>query len=973
MKNYYIATKLELVKNICFTFHQKIPDHCQMLPFHLLNHVIVISALRTYIIDTWRKDEHLFVETDAYRFALEQCRTHKYITLTGVSGAGKSAMAYHIALQLEKEGYSILPVTSITEIKKYHDYSENQIFILDDPLGLSSFDTGKAEDMQSHSAAIDERFILGDSKIIFTSRTHVMQGNEICKSESVVKRNVIDLHNVRLKLSRDEKKKMFENHTHALDVDFDAADILTADHSNFPLLCKMYSCNVSFRKEGKAFFMDPFSAIIYNIKEFKSMSEEQYTALLLCAICDGCFDVEAFTEGLYEKQQRLIYSMLNTEYQFLPNIILEALNNLVNVYLVKEKENFRFIHEALFEAVVYHLGKDYGTDVFRRCSLEFIQKFMVVVKSRGECLTTNECDFLAERNIAELRAGNFLDVFLNPYFDEDPILLSFMKKLDALPAQEVTEIMLETTTSVNKQRIESLRKEHIWDRLVVLNVLLERGDVKAFHWVIALNFTLLFYYIFARFDEFPGRCNIGINCLSFLHAACFAGNTEIFAKLLRTGNAGSLKEQCAPLNTSALHLAVYSKNIHMAKWVIEGTCVPLIENQNIFDSTALFDAAAMDLGNMCAYLIEQCAEVNSLSKGGLTPLWIAAHEGNINVVQLLLANKADVNYADKDGATPLYIAAERGRKTVVQILLEHGAEINLCDKENVSPLYIAAQNGFSDIVKLLLQHNAKPNIQENNGESPLYIAARNGHEDVVEVLLVNKSSVNLCDKDGISPLNIACQNGHIETVKILLEHKAAVNQLDKQRVSPLYIAAQNGHVKVVEMLLANKDTKPDVNLADKNDVSPLYIACHNQHNETVAVLLQDGANVDQRTNDGATPLYIAAYRGDIDILNLLLQNNASVNISDNNSVSPLYMAAQNGHTPCLRLLLDNGAHVNATDSEGISPLLTAVQNGCRDAVTLLLKYGADVNKCDNDGNSPMDVATKRNLRAILKALSAKRK
>ena len=914
----------------------------------------------------------MFVETDAYRFALEQCKRHKYITLTGVSGAGKSAMAYHIALQLEKEGYNILPVTNITEIKKFHDYSENQIFILDDPLGLSSFDSGKAEEMQSNSASIDERFILGESKIIFTSRTHVIQDNEICKSENVVKRNIIDLHNVKLKLSRDEKKNMFENHTHKLDLDFDAADILDGDHSNFPLLCKMYSCNTSFQKEGKSFFTDPFTGIICNIKVFRNMNEPEYTALLLCALSDGCFDVEAFAEGLYEKQQRLIYLILNREYRYLPKIIVQAMNNLLDVYLVKEKENFRFIHEALFEAVVYHLGKDYGTDIFRRCSLEFIQRFIVVVKSRDKSLTTTECDLLADRNIIEIRDGKFLDVFLNPYFDEDPILMSFMKKLDTLSNEDVTEIMLETTTKVNKQRIDSLRKENIWDKMVVLNVLLEREGIKAFHWIIALNFTLSFYYIFARLEEFPGRRNIELNCLSFLHAACFAGNTEVVVKLLRTGNAGSLKEQCAPLNTSALHLAVYSRNTDMAKLVIESTCVQLVEYQNVFNCTALFDAAAMGLYNMCVHLLEKRADVHKLSRGGLTPLWIAAHEGHSRIVQLLLANKSDVNYADKEGATPLYIAAERGREEVVKILLENDAEINLCDKENVAPLYIAAQNGFSNVVKLLLEFKANPNLQENNGESPLYIAARNGHTGVVGLLLDNKGSVNLCDKDGISPLNIACHNGHTETVKILLDRKAAINQLDKQRVSPLYIASQNGHVKIVEMLLSNKDTKSNINLPDKNEVSPLYIACHNQHHETVAVLLKSKVNVDQRTNDGATPLYICAYRGNSDILNLLLQNNASVNISDNNAVSPLYMAAQNSHTDCLQLLLDHGAHVNSTDNDGISPLLIAVQNGCTEAVAMLLKHGGDVDICDNEGNLPLSVAAERNFHAVVEVLNAKR-
>ena len=910
------------------------------------------------------------MKTQAFHYALERSRSEKYITLCGVSGAGKSSMAYHIALQLEKDGYNILPVSSLKEVNRYFDFSESQVFILDDPLGRSSLDITMAEEVELISATIDEKFALGDSKIIFTCRQHVIDDQELKNSTSIVRQNIIDLHRFDLKLSRDEKQNIFEKHTNKLEIKFDANEILAGDQANFPLLCKMYSCNKSFQKEGKSFFTNAFSIVISNIKEFRDTKELEYFALLLCALCDGCFDTEAFSEGAYEIQEQLVYSLVGADTHILLTDIVESMNKLENIYLLKENTNFRFIHESLFEAVIYFLGKHYGEEVFRRCPLPFIQRYLIVVKSHGEQLTTKECDLLAYRHITEIKKGNFLDVFLNPYFEDDDILMSFIKKLDSLKSAELTEMMLNTKTRVNKQRIASVRRENIWNKMTALNILLESEDVKAFHWIIALNFTILFYYIFTRLDKFPGHENIGLECIQFVHAACFGGNTEIMDKLLKTGNAGSLKNQCKPLKNSALHMAVYSRNPDVAKKVIESSCVQLVSIQNIFECTALFDAAAMGLHNMCTLLIEKGSDVNKLSKGGLSPLWIAAEQGHSNIVKLLLSNKSDINYADEEGATPISIAAERGQEEVIKVLIENDAEINLCDKENISPLYIAAQNGFGNIVKLLLKNKANPNLQENNGESPLYIASRNGHKEVVRLLLENEGKVNLCDKDGVSPLNIACHNGHTETVRILLDHKAAITQLDRQHVSPLYIAAQSGHLKTVEVLLEYDISKALINLKDKSDVSPLYIASHNEHQDIVEVLLRHGANVDQQTDDRATPLYIAAYRGNTGTLKLLLDQKATVNVKDNNSVTAFYMAAQNGHTECLRMLIENGGDVNSTDNEGISPLFAAVQQNHCGAVALLLNNRGDCNLCDAEGVSPMTFAVNNNQESIVRMLKA---
>ena len=56
---------------------------------------------------------------------------------------------------------------------------------------------------------------------------------------------------------------------------------------------------------------------------------------------------------------------------------------------------------------------------------------------------------------------------------------------------------------------------------------------------------------------------------------------------------------------------------------------------------------------------------------GLTPLFLAAHKGHANVVELLLGNKeTDVNHGWEGGITPLLSAADSGHDEVVKMVLK---------------------------------------------------------------------------------------------------------------------------------------------------------------------------------------------------------------------------------------------------------------------------------------------------------------
>ena len=84
-------------------------------------------------------------------------------------------------------------------------------------------------------------------------------------------------------------------------------------------------------------------------------------------------------------------------------------------------------------------------------------------------------------------------------------------------------------------------------------------------------------------------------------------------------------------------------------------------------------------------LLDRGAKVNAKSYGDRTALWLAVHEGQLEIARLLLDRGADPNIAcprsgvgqgpADDTRQPLGRASERGQLAMVQLLLDRGADI----------------------------------------------------------------------------------------------------------------------------------------------------------------------------------------------------------------------------------------------------------------------------------------------------------
>jgi len=138
----------------------------------------------------------------------------------------------------------------------------------------------------------------------------------------------------------------------------------------------------------------------------------------------------------------------------------------------------------------------------------------------------------------------------------------------------------------------------------------------------------------------------------------------------------------------------------------------------------------------------------------------------------------------------------------------------------------------------------------------------------------------------------------------------------------------------------------------------LHWAAGEDHPAVAEILLDNGAEVDAKTNDnfGWTPLHLAASNDHITIAKLLLENGANVDAQDNYvGLTPLRFAANQNNPAVVNLLLAFGADANAKDAGGWTPLhLTAIR-GHRIVAKLLLAFGADANVKNSVGKTPLDL------------------
>ena len=139
------------------------------------------------------------------------------------------------------------------------------------------------------------------------------------------------------------------------------------------------------------------------------------------------------------------------------------------------------------------------------------------------------------------------------------------------------------------------------------------------------------------------------------------------------------------------------------------------------------------------------------------------------------------------------------------------------------------------------------------------------------------------------------------------------------------------------------------------EATPLHQAAVDNNAAEAKRLIDNGADVNAKTNGGQTPLYGAALANAAEVAKVLIDNGADVNAKDKDGYTPLHWAADNNAAEVAKLLIEFGAAVNVKDKDGWTPLHWAAVNGNGTTAKLLIEFGAAVNPKGNDGITPTEL------------------
>ena len=405
-------------------------------------------------------------------------------------------------------------------------------------------------------------------------------------------------------------------------------------------------------------------------------------------------------------------------------------------------------------------------------------------------------------------------------------------------------------------------------------------------------------------------------------------------------------------------------------------------------------------------LIRAGADASKPNRYGVTPMSLAAANGNAQMIALLLEAGADANVVDKQGETALMTATRVGNVDAVKTLLDHGATVDTRDPAfEQTALMMAVREDHPDVVKLLLDRGAAVNAQTRTGQAPQWIlpnsvpgfghgigivrggltdrgsrflipgamtpllyAARDGRTDTARTLLAAGAELERTDANGITPLLMAITNNHVDTARFLIERGANVKTVDWYGRTPLWASVELRNMAV--------DSSTFENGVDR---APAL--------ELITLLLDKGVNVNVRTKEvppirrqmlrvtgdlswvdltGQTPFLRAALAADVDVMRLLLAHGADPKIPAFAGTTALMAAAgvnwvvdqttdagQAARLEAVKMCYDLGMNVNDVNSMGITALMGAANRGSDDIIEFLVSKGAKLDAKDNEGRTAL--------------------
>ena len=155
----------------------------------------------------------------------------------------------------------------------------------------------------------------------------------------------------------------------------------------------------------------------------------------------------------------------------------------------------------------------------------------------------------------------------------------------------------------------------------------------------------------------------------------------------------------------------------------------------------------------------------TMKKEHLTPLLIAAYDGDLDFFQKLNEKNSDPNQT-KSEISPIHFAAYRGNLTLCKLLLNESENKNSC-----GILHFAALGGNLEVYKLLYDAAVVKNPKLpycGTTATPLDLASIEGHLEILRFIIDNQDDKNPVQSNGVTLLHEAASRGKLDNCRIII-------------------------------------------------------------------------------------------------------------------------------------------------------------------------------------------------------------
>lgn len=355
-------------------------------------------------------------------------------------------------------------------------------------------------------------------------------------------------------------------------------------------------------------------------------------------------------------------------------------------------------------------------------------------------------------------------------------------------------------------------------------------------------------------------------------------------------------------------------------------------------------------------------------------LFIAARNGNVEIVELLVSKGVETEIVDSVGDTPLLIAVREGHTGVVKELLQYGLDVKQQDSYRNTLLGIASEKGYASIVEILLSVGYNKDYIDESGWSPLHRACLNGQVEVVRVLLQHRCDITRVSDNKFyqTAMDIVSSLGYSEVVyELIVNGYPYCNQVYHLN-GALKVSCRAGHIHVVRILISAGCRHVPKNVRSITETA-IYYACMNSHATIVRYLLSHGIDEYKTLKESESILFDTIIAGHINVVRVLLDANFFENIPRRGGFNLLHKACTvNCVEIAVMVLHRTNIDINElTTTTKATPLFIACERGHVRVVRMLLKHRADPEITNNSNLTAFSIAVLNNNTSVVRELLGK--